>query len=127
MAKLISLNTFNSDVGDLTVFQGYIPGFIKRVYYIYNVSTGVTRGGHRHHKTWQGLVCIKGSCRVLVDDSIEQVGFDLNTSSDCLIVEPKDWHIMKDFSEDCILLVIANENYDKNDYIDKPYRELVIV
>lgn len=126
MAKIVSLNSFSSEVGDLTVFQGHIPGFIKRVYYISNVPKDVVRGGHRHHKTWQGLVCIKGSCRVLVDDSVEQVAFELKACSSSLIVEPKDWHIMKDFSEDCVLLVIANENYDKNDYIDKPYRELKI-
>lgn len=62
----------------------------------------------------------------MVDDSVEQVAFELKACSSSLIVEPKDWHIMKDFSEDCVLLVIANENYDKNDYIDKPYRELKI-
>jgi dTDP-4-dehydrorhamnose 3,5-epimerase-like enzyme len=110
-------------MGDLSVFEDLIPGNIKRIFYISNVPKEAVRGKHRHHKTWQALICIQGSCRVYVDDSIEENMYQLDTNSKCLIVEPKDWHFMDNFEENTILLVIANQYYDILDYIDEPYSD----
>jgi dTDP-4-dehydrorhamnose 3,5-epimerase-like enzyme len=121
MAYLKNLNTFNSEMGDLSVFENLIPGEIKRIFYISNVPKDAVRGKHRHHKTWQALICINGSCRVYVDDSVEENMYQLDSNSKCLIVEPKDWHFMDQFEENTILLVIANQYYDIQDYIDQPY------
>ena len=122
-----NLDTFNSEMGDLNVFEKVIPGEIKRIYYISNVPENTVRGKHRHHKTWQALICINGSCRVYVDNSIEENIFQLDTNSKCLIVEPKDWHFMDQFEENTILLVIANQYYDIKDYIDEPYSDKYLV
>ena len=45
----------------------------------------------------------------------------LNKKNKCLLLNPKDWHYMKNFSKDCIILVLCSENYKKSDYIDTPY------
>ena len=120
MPLLITLNTFNTDSGNLTVFEKIIPGTIKRVFYIYGTGDA-PRGGHRHHKTWNALICLHGSCRVYSNDGEKEEIFMLDAPSSCLILEPKDWHIMDSFSQDAILLVLSNEYYDKADYIDAPY------
>jgi tellurite resistance-related uncharacterized protein len=120
MPNLIELNTFSSGAGNLTVFENLIPGNIKRVFYIYGAGE-MKRGGHRHHKTWNALICIHGSCRVYNHDGDKEEYFYLNDPGSCLILEPKDWHIMDSFSSDAILLVLANEYYDQADYIDEPY------
>lgn len=121
MATLLELDSFKSESGDLTVLEKIFPTPIKRVFYICDVPSGSVRGGHRHHKTWQALVCLKGECRIFVDDGSSEDFYNLNSSNKCLILEPKDWHLMDMFSEGSILLVLANETYDKEDYIDAPY------
>lgn len=120
MARLIKLDTFHSGSGNLTVFEKLVPGTIKRVFYIYGTGDAV-RGGHRHHETWNALICIHGQCSVYVNDGDEESKYLLDTPNTCLILEPKDWHTMQEFSEDAILLVLANEYYQKSDYIDPPY------
>ncbi len=120
MPQLVKLNTFPSDAGNLTVFEKIIPGAIKRAFYIYG-TTQMQRGGHRHHKAWNALICLNGSCRVYSNNGEDEEFFYLNDPAYCLILEPKDWHIMDAFSPDAILLVLSNEYYDQGDYIDEPY------
>ena len=124
MAKLLQLNTFESDAGDLTVFEKILPGDIKRVFYIRGKEQH-ERGGHRHLQTWQALICITGSCRVFVDNNENQEEFYLDSPEKCLLLAPEDWHIMDQFHNDSILLVMANTLYDKDDYIFEPYNSLV--
>ena len=120
MAKCYELKTFESDNGNLTVFEGIIPGAIQRVYYIYEAGH-IARAGHRHHRTWQALVCLNGSCRVYTNNGTQEETLMLTTPRQCLVLEPEDWHTMDLFSDDAILLVMANELYDKDDYIYEPY------
>lgn len=124
MAQLLSLNTFESDAGDLTVFEKVLPGEIKRVFYIRG-REGHERGGHRHLKTWQALVCISGSCRVFVDNNKTQNSYYLDSPEKCLLLAPEDWHVMDEFLESSILLVLANTVYEKDDYIFDPYEQTV--
>jgi tellurite resistance-related uncharacterized protein len=121
MAYVKNLETFESESGNLNVFEGLIPDKIERVYFINNVPKNILRGKHRHHKTWQALVCITGSCRIYVDNGNEENIYNLDNNQKCLIIEPKDWHFMDNFSSDANLLVIANQKYSKDDYIDEPY------
>lgn len=126
MAELIQLDTFESDAGDLTVFEKILPGEIKRVFYIRG-QAGHERGGHRHLNTWQALICISGSCRVFVDDKQNQEYYLLNSPEKCLLLAPQDWHVMDQFEEGAILLVLANTQYDKDDYIFEPYQQEILV
>lgn len=120
MAYWLELPTFGDERGKLTIIENILPFEIKRFYYVYDVK-GV-RGGHRHHKTMQALVCLGGSCTVNVDDGKTKKTFLLKTSKKCLIVEPKDWHTMENFSKGATLLVFASSYYDVADYIDQPYQ-----
>ena len=122
MAKLLQLNTFESDAGDLTVFEKILPGEIKRVFYIRG-KEGQERGGHRHLNTWQALISISGSCRVFVDNNENQENFCLDSPEKCLLLAPEDWHVMDEFSDSSILLVLANTVYEKDDYIFEPYEQ----
>jgi dTDP-4-dehydrorhamnose 3,5-epimerase-like enzyme len=120
MARLLDLRTFTDNRGNLTVIEKEIPFDIKRIFYIYGVDESV-RGGHRHHKTRQAAFCIQGACSISNNDGMERTDFRLDSPSKCLILEPQDWHTMQDFSHDAILMVLASEYFDKNDYIFQPY------
>jgi dTDP-4-dehydrorhamnose 3,5-epimerase-like enzyme len=121
MAYLIDLKTFTDKRGNLTVIEKVLPFDIKRVFYIYGVDDSV-RGGHRHHKTVQAAICIKGSCIISNNNGVKKDDYSLNTPSKCLILEPKDWHQMHHFTEDAILMVFASEYYDEKDYIFENYK-----
>lgn len=120
MAAIIELPTFIDDRGKLTVVEKIIPFEIKRVYYIYDVNQS-ERGGHRHKNTIQALICIKGICNVECDNSFIKKNYILDSPQKCLLVYPEDYHIMNKFSKDAILLVLASEYFDKEDYLDEPY------
>ena len=122
MAHLIDLKTFTDIRGHLTVIENVLPFQIKRVFYIYGVDDSI-RGGHRHHKTIQAAICIKGRCRIYCNDSQNEKYYYLNSPSRCLILEPKDWHKMYDFTKNAILMVLASENFDEKDYIFNRYDE----
>ncbi len=122
MAHLIDLKTFTDKRGNLTVIEKIIPFNIKRIFYIYGVDDSV-RGGHRHHKTVQAAVCIKGSCKIYNNDGVTEQTFDLNAPNKCLILESKDWHNMFEFSKDAILMVLASEFFEEKDYIFEPYKK----
>ncbi|MEZ0484122.1 sugar 3,4-ketoisomerase [Fibrella aquatica] len=120
MAKLFTLDTFSSEAGNLTVYNNTLPSDIRRVFYIHGAGNA-ERGGHRHHKSWNALICLTGHCHVYVQDGQVEEDYTLASPDDCLVLEPKDWHVMDRFSEDAILLVLSNEPYDRADYIDEPY------
>ncbi len=120
MARMLDLKTFSDKRGHLTVIEKILPFDIKRVFYIYGVDDSV-RGGHRHHKTFQAAICIAGSCIISNHDGTKQEEFLLDSPNKCLILEPQDWHTMHHFTPDAILLVLASEFFDHNDYIFEPY------
>jgi dTDP-4-dehydrorhamnose 3,5-epimerase-like enzyme len=122
MAHLINLQTFVDNRGNLTVIEKVIPFDIKRIFYIYGVDESV-RGGHRHHKTIQAAICIKGSCVISNNSGEKKEEFLLDSPSKCLILEPKDWHKMYKFTKDAILMVLASEYFEKNDYIYEEYND----
>lgn len=121
MSTLIELKTFTDKRGNLSVVEDYeIPFHVRRLFYIYGVDNS-ERGGHRHKKTWQALICLHGSCRVYVNNSKTDENYFLDNPKKCLILAPEDWHKLYDFTKDSILLVCASEYFDDNDYIFKEY------
>ncbi|MGJ8677467.1 MAG: sugar 3,4-ketoisomerase [Akkermansiaceae bacterium] len=120
MAEIIDLQTFTNGKGKLTVIEKVIPFNIKRVFYIYGVDDSV-RGGHNHKKTVQAATCIQGSCKIYNTDGENEETFHLDSPSKCLLIQPKDWHQMYEFTEDAILMVLASEFFSPEDYIyEKP-------
>jgi dTDP-4-dehydrorhamnose 3,5-epimerase-like enzyme len=121
MAYLIDLKSFTDNRGNLTVIEKTVPFDIKRIFYIYGVDDS-SRGGHRHKKTIQAAICIQGSCHIHNSNGAAVVTkFLLNRPDQCLIIEPADWHTMDNFSADAILMILASEYFDENDYIFEPY------
>ncbi len=120
MAYIINLNTFTDRRGNLTVIEKVIPFDIKRIFYIYGVDDS-KRGGHRHHQTIQAAICLSGSCVISNHDGIRQEIFEMDSPSKCLILEPRDWHIMHHFTKDAILMVLASEHFNETDYIYQNY------
>ena len=118
MAYIIDLLTVTDDRGSITIAEKVIPFEIKRVYWVYQFSAN--RGGHRHKKTIQALICINGSCEIFIDNGKETKTILLDRSNKCLILDPDDWHTMDSIDPNSVLLVMASECYDKDDYIYEP-------
>lgn len=94
-----------------------IPFEIKRVYYMYDTKEGVHRGFHAHRKLEQILICIHGSCKILVDNGTEKKVVPLEKPYEGLYLSSNMWREMYDFSPDAVLMVLASEYYDESDYI----------
>ncbi|MBO4400889.1 MAG: WxcM-like domain-containing protein [Selenomonadaceae bacterium] len=94
-----------------------IPFQIRRVYYMYDTGAGVVRGRHAHRSLEQILICIHGSCKILLDDGREKKVVPLERPCEGLYVANDMWREMYDFSPDAVLLVLASELYDEKDYI----------
>lgn len=111
--------SLGDDRGSLVALEGgnTVPFEIKRVYYIFGTEQNVSRGFHAHHNLKQVAICVTGRCRMILDDGKirEEVWLDSPTKG--LLIGDLVWREMHDFSEDCVLLVLASEHYDENDYI----------
>ncbi len=97
--------------------QRDIPFAIRRVYHIFDTQDGVRRGLHAHRQLQQVMVCLKGSCQLLLDDGQEKMILNMQNNSRGILLDRMIWHEMYDFSSDCILLVLASDYYDESDYI----------
>lgn len=101
-----------------------IPFAIKRVYYMYDTGKGVRRGFHSHRTLEQILICIHGSCRIMLDDGTEKKDILLDNPYEGLYIGPDIWREMYDFSADAVLLVLASQLYDEDDYI-RDYQQFI--
>lgn len=101
-----------------------IPFEIKRVYYMYDTGKGVHRGFHAHRRLEQILICIHGSCKILLDNGVEKKIVSLEKPYEGLYVANDMWREMYDFSSDAVLLVLASDYYNENDYI-RDYDEFI--
>lgn len=105
--------------GQLVALEEFkdIPFKVKRVYYIYDTLPDVIRGYHAHKNLKQILICVHGSCKIKLDNGKEKEIVTLEKPNEGLFVDNNMWREMYDFSEDAVLLVLASELYDENDYI----------
>lgn len=94
-----------------------IPFEIKRVYYMYDTGAGVRRGYHAHKSLEQILICIHGTCKILLDDGTEKKVVPLEKPYEGLYVSNAMWREMFDFSKDAVLMVLASDYYKEEDYI----------
>lgn len=117
--KLISLQTHGDERGSLVALEEgkNIPFTIKRVYYLFKTKQGVSRGFHAHKTLKQVAIVVRGSCRFLLDDGHEKVDVLLDNPAHGLLIESFMWREMHDFSDDCVLMVLADQLYDENDYV----------
>lgn len=119
MINLISFEDLSDNRGGLVSYEESrnIPFPIKRVYCIYNVGSDVARGFHAHKELEQVAVCIQGSCTVMLDNGTEKESIILSSPYIGLYIGSNIWRVMKNFSKDCVLVVLASKLYDESDYI----------
>ncbi|MCU6434596.1 FdtA/QdtA family cupin domain-containing protein [Undibacterium sp. Jales W-56] len=117
--QIIPLRVIGDDRGSLVAIEAEqnIPFEIKRVYYIFGTKDGVERGFHAHRNLQQVAVAVRGSCIMTIDDGKEKTEFKLDNPANGLYINSMVWRVMKDFSEDCVLLVMADQHYAESDYI----------
>ena len=101
-----------------------IPFEIKRVYYIFDTKEAVVRGHHAHKTLQQVLICVSGSCTIVLDDGKERTEVLLDKPNIGLYIGPNMWHEMKDFTPGAVLLVLASDWYSEADYI-RDYSEFL--
>ena len=101
-----------------------VPFDIKRVYYIYETGKGVSRGFHAHRNLRQVAICMAGKCRMVLDNGTIREETWISSPTQGLLIESMVWREMHDFSDDCVLLVLASDHYDETDYI-RDYSEFL--
>lgn len=94
-----------------------VPFDIKRIYYIYNTLEDVIRGRHGHLALTQLLICLRGSCDVVLDDGRRKERVRMDKPSYGLLIKPMTWREMHHITHDCVLMVLADAYYDEADYI----------
>ena len=119
LIKIIDLPSLGDERGSLIALEGNdsVPFDIKRVYYLFGTKKGVARGFHAHKALKQLAVCVSGSCRFVLDNGLEKQDIVLDSPLKGLIIDKMIWREMYDFSDDCVLMVLADEVYDEDDYI----------
>ncbi|MGX9460156.1 sugar 3,4-ketoisomerase [Shewanella sp. A14] len=117
--KFIQFQSHGDERGSLVSLEDHknIPFTIKRAYYIFDTKKDVRRGFHAHKQLKQLAIVLKGSCRFMLDDGKEKIELLLDNPSQGLFIDSFIWREMFDFSEDCVLLVLADSFYDETDYI----------
>jgi len=117
--KMVDLPKILDARGNLTFIEAsrHIPFEIKRVYYLYDVPGGATRGGHAHKHLEQFIIAAMGSFDVILDDGIERKRFHLNRSYYGLYIPSMVWRELDNFSSGSVCLVLASEFYEEDDYI----------
>lgn len=124
LIDIIDFQVMGDDRGQLVALEAgkNIPFEIKRVYYLTGTKAGVPRGFHAHKELQQIAVCVAGKCRMIMDDGKERAERWLDSPSRAIRIDKMIWHEMHDFSEDCVLLVLASDHYDELDYV-RNYQE----
>ena len=118
--SIIELSKHHSDrKGNISVVQNgeTIPFNVKRVYYLYDVPGGESRGAHAHKDLSALIIAVSGSFRVTLDDGLVKRSFILNRPYQGLYVKPGIWRDLDDFSSGAVCLVLASEVYQPEDYI----------
>lgn len=117
--QLITFKSYGDDEGVLIPLESEknIPFEIKRVYYIHTVKAGAVRGKHAHYQLAQILIAISGCVEVTCESKGEKHTYILDSRDKGLLIEGMVWHTMQKFSSDAILLVLANDFYNEDDYV----------
>lgn len=117
--KIMEFPDFGDERGNLVVVEGGIdiPFEVKRAFYIYGSDAEVVRGRHANRKSEFVMINVSGKSKVKVDNGHEQKVIELNRPRMGLYLSTMVWKDMYEFSVDSVLLVLASEHYDAEEYI----------
>ncbi len=110
--------------GNLTFAEQctHVPFEVRRVYWVYDVPGGESRGGHAHRQCREVIIAVGGSFTVTLDNGVERETYHLNHPYQALLVDRMTWRTLDDFSSGSVCLVLAEYAYDESDYI-RDYQE----
>lgn len=119
VAKIIEFPIHGDKQGKLVAIEELkdCPFDVKRVYYIWDTLHDVVRGKHAHYDLKQVILCLKGSCDFILDDGTTRETVHLDDPSKGIYIDSFIWREFTNFSEDCVVLVLASELYNTDDYI----------
>lgn len=119
LGRIIDLPKIIDPRGNLTVAEGlrHVPFSVRRVYWVYDVPGGESRGGHSHKECKEFIIAVSGSFHVTLDDGVNKKSYLLNHPYQGLFVDTNTWRTLDDFSSGAVCLVLASETYDESDYI----------
>ncbi|MEH6405838.1 MAG: FdtA/QdtA family cupin domain-containing protein [Leeuwenhoekiella sp.] len=124
--KRIKLPKIEDRRGNLSVIEkDAIPFIFKRVYYLYDVPSGASRGGHAHKNQSEFLIALSGSFDVILKNGDLQEHFTLNKPDEGLLIPNGYWRELDNFSSGGICLVLASDEFDEDDYI-RDYYDFVL-
>lgn len=104
--------------GNLSVVEGnLLPFAIKRAYYLYDVPSDSSRGGHAHKELQQFLIALSGSFDVVLDDGNNRRTITLNRPNKGLLIPNGVWRELENFSAGAVCLSLVSEVYKESDYI----------
>lgn len=105
--------------GNLSFIEGgcHVPFAIKRVFYIYDVPGGATRGAHAHKTNSEVLVAVSGSFDLHLSDGVTERVITLNRSNQGVLIPPCVWDSMHNFTTGTVCVAMCSHHYDENDYI----------
>ncbi|MDP4611878.1 MAG: FdtA/QdtA family cupin domain-containing protein [Opitutales bacterium] len=116
---IINFKPLGDERGSLIAIEAEksVPFPVRRVYYIFGTKDGVERGFHAHKALNQVAVAVTGSCEMILDNGESRNVVLLDSAEKGVLIGPGIWHEMRQFSSDCVLLVLADQHYDEADYI----------
>jgi hypothetical protein len=116
--KIIDIPKIENSFGNLAVIENeVIPFEIKRVYYLFDIPSSATRGGHSHKNLQQVLIAISGSFDVVLNNGKVEKTITLNKPNKGLLIESNIWRELENFSSGAVCLVLASAIFDESDYI----------
>ncbi len=124
--QVVELNRIADRRGNLSVIEAGIdvPFDIQRVYYLYDVPGGESRGGHAHRDLQQLIIAMSGAFDVVIDDGVRRRSVTLNRSYFGLLLPQLVWRELENFSSGSVCTVLASAHYDEGDYF-RDYDEFV--
>ncbi len=104
--------------GNLSVIEkDVLPFTIKRVYYLYDVPSDSSRGGHAHKELKQFIIALSGSFDVVLDNGSMRRSFTLNRPNKGLLIPSGVWRELENFSAGAVCLSLVSDYYNEDDYI----------